>query len=76
MARDEEARQVEIGFSGGQTIAVRVSHKTYENLRKSVQGGSGWYELESSDGLVALNLAQVLFVRLDTGEHKVGFSGL
>jgi len=76
VARDEEARQVEVGFSGGQAISVRISQKMYENLRKAVQGGNGWYELESADGLVALNLAQVVFVRLDTGEHKVGFSGL
>ena len=76
MARDEEPRRVEVGFAGGQAISIRVSQKTYENLRKAVQGGNGWYEVDSLDGMVAVNLGQVVFVKLDTGEHKVGFSGL
>jgi hypothetical protein len=76
MARDEEPRRVEVGFAGGQAISIRVSQKTYENLRKAVQGGNGWYEVDSLEGMVAVNLGQVVFVKLDTGEHKVGFSGL
>jgi hypothetical protein len=76
MARDEDPRSVEVGFSGGQAIALRLTQKGYENLRKAVQGGNGWYELESADGVVALNLGQVVFVKLDTGDHRVGFSGL
>jgi hypothetical protein len=76
MARDDEPKRVDVGFSGGQAISLRVSQKAYENLRKAVQGGNGWYEVESAEGLVALNLGQVVFVKLDTGEHHVGFSGL
>jgi hypothetical protein len=76
MARDEEPRRVEVGFVGGQAISIRVSEKTYENLRKAVQGGTGWYEVESLEGPVAVNLGQIVFVKLDTGDHKVGFSGL
>jgi hypothetical protein len=76
MARDEEARRVEVGFSGGQAITLRLTQKGYDGLRKEVQRGSGWYEAESDDGPIALNLAQIVFVKLDTGEHRVGFSGL
>jgi hypothetical protein len=76
MARDEEPSRVEVGFAGGQAISIRVSHKAYENLRKAVQGGNGWYEVESEDGLIAVNLGQIVFVKLDTGDHRVGFSGL
>jgi len=76
MAREEEPRRVEVGFAGGQAISIRVANKTYENLRKAVQSGNGWYEVESDDGVIAVNLGQVVFVKLDTGEHKVGFSGL
>jgi hypothetical protein len=76
MARDEEPRRVEVGFAGGQAISIRVSEKTYENLRKAVQGGNGWYEVESLEGTIAVNLGQIVFVKLDTGDHRVGFSGL
>ena len=76
MARDEEPRRVEVGFSGGQAITLRLSQKAYESLRKDVQRGNGWSEIESADGLVALNLGAIVFLKLDTGEHRVGFSGL
>ena len=76
MARDEEPRSVEIGFSGGQAIALRLSPKAYENLRKDVQRGSGWTEVESADGLVSVDAGAIVFIKVDTGEHRVGFSGL
>jgi hypothetical protein len=76
MARDEEPRRVEVGFSGGQAIAIRLTHKGYESLRKDVQRGSGWIEVETADGPVSVDAAAVVFIRLDTGEHQVGFSGL
>jgi hypothetical protein len=76
MARDGELRTVEVGFAAGQAITLRLSQKTYENLRKDAQRGAGWIEVESADGIVAINLAAVVFVKVDTGEHRVGFSGL
>jgi hypothetical protein len=76
MARDDDLRRVEVGFTGGQAIALRISQKAYENLRKDVQRGGGWTEVESADGLVALNLDAIVVMKLDTGEHSVGFSGL
>jgi hypothetical protein len=71
-----ELKRVEVGFSGGQAIAMRVSEGAYEQLRRAVQDGSRWYELQTVDGMVALDLAQVVYVRLDTGDHRVGFSGI
>jgi hypothetical protein len=75
MARDDEPRRVEVGFNGGQTIILRLTQKGYDGFRKDVQRG-GWTEVESADGLVSVNLDSVLFVKLDTGDHRVGFSGL
>jgi hypothetical protein len=76
VARDDDPRRVEVGFSGGQAIALRLSQKSYENLRKDVQRGGGWSEVESADGLVALNLDAIVFVKVDAGDHRIGFSGL
>jgi hypothetical protein len=75
MARDEEPRRVEVGFNGGQAISLRLTPKAYDSFRKDVQRG-GWTEIESEDGIVSVNLDAVVFVKLDTGEHRVGFSGL
>jgi hypothetical protein len=76
MARDDEPQRVEVGFAGGQAITLRLQQKTYENLRKDLQRGGGWTEVESADGVVSLNLDSIVFMKLDTGEHRVGFSGL
>ena len=66
---------MEVGFNGGQTIILRLTQKGYDGLRKDVQRG-GWTDVESADGLVSVNLDTVLFVKLDAGDHRVGFSGL
>ena len=77
MARgDKIARRVEVGFSGGQAIMMSLSEKVHENLCKVVQDRGGWYEVETEDGTVALDLGQVVFVKTVAGEHRVGFSGV
>jgi hypothetical protein len=77
MARESgDLRRVEVGFSGGQVILVRLTEKSYEQLRKAVQDGRSWYDVETADGVVAVNLTQVVFVKLESAEHRVGFSGL
>jgi hypothetical protein len=71
-----EIRRVEVGFSGGQVISMRLEEKAYQDLRRAAQNGRNWYDVETTDGTVALNLGQVVFVKLESSEHRVGFSGL
>jgi hypothetical protein len=69
-----KATRVDIGFSGGQVLSVRMQESTYEELRKQLSTGSeGWHELRTEDSGLTLHLAQVVYVRLDTEQHKVGF---
>jgi hypothetical protein len=67
------ALRVDIGFIGGQVLSVRVEEGSLKKLRKSLEGDSGWHDLDAEDGQVALDLAKVAYVRLDSGEHRVGF---
>ena len=77
MARDSgELRRVEVGFSGGQAILMRLEEKAYDQLRRAVQDGKRWYEVDSLDGVIALDLEQVVYMKLEAAEHRVGFSGL
>ncbi|HKN93967.1 MAG TPA: hypothetical protein VJU60_06540, partial [Thermoleophilaceae bacterium] len=71
-----KATRVDIGFSGGQVLSVRMLESAYEDLRKALQGAgadAGWHELKTEDSELSLHLAQVVYVRLDTEKHKVGF---
>ena len=77
MARDSgEMRRIEVGFTGGQVILMRLENKSYEQLRRALQDGKRWTEVETADGMVSLDLGQVVFMKLESPDHKVGFSGL
>jgi hypothetical protein len=67
--------RVEIGFSGGQVVAVRISDEKLSDLRKALDKADGWSDLETEDGTVALDLREVVFVRGAPGEHRIGFTG-
>jgi hypothetical protein len=67
------ALRVDIGFIGGQVLSLRLEEGSLKRLRKELEGDSGWHDLEAEDGQVALDLAKVAYVRLDSGEHQVGF---
>jgi hypothetical protein len=67
-----DAQRVEIGFEGGQVISTRLAEDDLTDLRVRLEQG-GWYDLHTEDGVIALYLGKVAFVRIDSGEHKVGF---
>ena len=67
------AQRVDIGFVGGQVLTVRIEEGTLRDLRSALDRGSSWHDLPSEDGEVALDLAKVAYLRLDSGEHRVGF---
>jgi hypothetical protein len=71
----EEVKRVDVGFQGGQVLAVRVTDEAYAGLRSALADSHSdrWFELPTQDSEVVLDLAQVVYVRLDTEEHRVGF---
>ena len=71
-----KAQRVDIGFSGGQVLSVRMQESAYDDLRRALDRGgeaAGWHELKTEDSELSLHLAQVVYVRLDTEKHRVGF---
>lgn len=67
-----EAQKVEIGFEGGQVVAVRLSADELKDLRKQVEKG-GWHDVDTEDGTLSIYAGKVAFLRIDSGEQKVGF---
>jgi hypothetical protein len=70
-----DTQRVEIGFAGGQVVSVRLEEGPLSDLRKTVEKDSGWYDLETDDGTVALDLNKVVFVRIAGAPHTIGFAG-
>lgn len=73
--REARARRVDIGFAGGQTLALRLKEEVHAGLREALAADRSprWHEVETEDSVVAVDLAQVVYVRLDTDTHRVGF---
>jgi hypothetical protein len=66
------SRRVSIGFAGGQVLALRIRDDQLEKLHGAL-GSAGWHGLESEDGPIRLDLAQVVYVRAEGDEQRVGF---
>ena len=69
---DERAR-VDIGFTGGQVLALRLEKPAFDELRKAVEGDKRFHDLDAGDSTVTLDLAQVVYLRFETEDHRVGF---
>ncbi|HEY2397978.1 MAG TPA: hypothetical protein VGH78_03200 [Solirubrobacteraceae bacterium] len=65
-------RRISVGFRGGQVLSLRVEAKQWQALSDAL-GGEGWLELETEDGPVRVNLAQIAYVSADSNEPHVGF---
>lgn len=65
-------KRISVGFQGGQTLALRVTEEQLEALYRAL-GDPGWHELETEEGPVRLDLAQVVYVRAEISDRGVGF---
>jgi hypothetical protein len=71
----EEKTRVEIGFGLGQVLSVKLDAGELSELRSKVEAGSGWADLKTQEGTIALNVATVVFIRVNDDTHSIGFSG-
>ena len=47
----------------------------FEGLRSALsdERAERWFELETQDSRISIDLSQVVYVRIDTDEQRVGF---
>jgi hypothetical protein len=71
----EESRRIDIGFQGGQVLPARVNQSAFDELRSALtdERSQRWFELETVDSKISVDLAQVVYVRIDTEAQHVGF---
>ena len=65
--------KVDVGFTGGQVLALRIEPEHFDSLRKAVEGDTRFYDLDAGDSNVTLDLSQVVYLRVETEDHRVGF---
>ena len=73
----EGARRVDIGFGVGHAVSLRLREDAYRRLREALGSDRAerWHELSTDDADILIDLSQVVYVRLDTQEQRVGFGG-
>lgn len=63
---------VTIGFRASPPLAVKVAQPDLDAFVAAL-GGEGWHELPIQDGSVRISVADVLFLRTERDEQRVGF---
>jgi hypothetical protein len=69
------AERVSIGFSGGQIVEVKIDDGNLKDLRRALEKGEGWLDLAAEEGVVSIDLGQVVFLRSATTPSRIGFGG-
>lgn len=71
--KDKDVRHhVTLGFQGGGGLALKLTDKDAEGLMAALEKGD-WHDVEDADGPVRVNLSQVVYVRTERDEPKIGF---
>ncbi len=73
--KSDSPTRVDIGFTGGQVLSLRMNPAEHDSLHQALAGDSpgGWHEITALDSQVSVDLAKVVYVRLDAEENRVGF---
>jgi DNA-binding LytR/AlgR family response regulator len=69
------ARRAALGFANGAPVlSLRLAEEQLDALRQALQSGKdGWMEVEATDGAVLVDLDEIAYLRVESGEHRVGF---
>ena len=73
MADNGKYRRVDVGFKAGAILSIRLQEEQYKRLHDAIGGSDRWLDLDAEDATVSLELAEVVYVRLDTERGRVGF---
>jgi hypothetical protein len=65
-------QRVTIGLASTQVLGLKLEDADLNALLEALASG-GWHDLTVDDGTIRLNLAQVVYVRTNLDEHRVGF---
>ena len=74
MAKDNktERARVVLGFQGGGSLPLKLTEAETTSLMAALAGGE-WHDIADADGPVRVNLSQVVYVRSEADEQRVGF---
>ena len=55
-------------------LSLRLPEEVLDQLRKTLkEGKERWVEVEAADGAVLVDVGQVVYLRVESDEHRIGF---
>jgi hypothetical protein len=67
-------RRTALGFQGGQVLSLRLPDEVLNTLRNTLkEGRERWLEVEAADGAVLVDIGQVVYLRVESDEQRIGF---
>jgi len=70
---DKQKIKIDVGFEGGQTLALKVTEVEYEGLLAGVEKGAGWHKFTADDGEFSVDASKVAYVKRELEDQRVGF---
>jgi hypothetical protein len=73
-SENDKPRRVALGFHAGGALSLRLSPEKLDELRRMLTASAtGFKEIEAEDGSVLVNLEQVIYLRVESDDHRIGF---
>ena len=69
------SRNISLGFTASMPVSIKAPQEELDRLLDAL-GTEGWHEIKGDDGTMRLNIANVLWVRAEEDEHRVGFGAV
>jgi len=66
---------MDVGFQAGAVLAVRAEAEAYDALVAALGGDRAerWHTLDTDDSQILVDLSQVIYLRRERGDQRVGF---
>ncbi len=70
----DRPQRIALGFHAGGALSLRMAPGQLDALRSQLASGeTGFRDVEAVDGSLLVNLAQVIYLRVESDEQHVGF---
>ena len=70
----DAVRRTALGFQGGQVLSLRLADEVLNTLRDTLkEGRERWLEVEAADGAVLVDIGQLVYLRVESDDHRIGF---
>lgn len=70
----DRPKRIALGFHAGGALSLRMAPEKVDALRALLTSGeTGFRDIEAEEGTMLVNLAQVIYLRVESDEQRVGF---